>query len=113
MMPSKQTLNKYGLTSEDWQALYDKFNGACHVCRRIPGGKGILFVEHEHVRGYSKMLPGQKKKYIRGLACYICNNKLLQKGITKGRLLQAAQYLDEYEKRKSRELFLEQKKADK
>jgi len=99
MSPSKNTLARYGLTLDEWQSLYDKYNGACHVCRKIPGGKGILFVDHEHVRGWNKMSPNERKRYVRGLCCYICNNRLLSKGITKERLLLAAQYLNEYESR--------------
>jgi hypothetical protein len=96
-MPSKATLQKYGLTLDEWQAMYDKYSGACHVCRRIPGGRGILAVDHEHVRGWKNLPPEERKKYLRGLACFQCNNKLLWKGITKERLRIAAQYLEDYE----------------
>lgn len=96
-MPSKKTLSRYGLSIEEWQELFDLYDGACHVCRKVPGGKGLLFIDHEHVKGWAKMLPHERKKFVRGLACYQCNYKLLFRGITKERLLLAAQYLERYE----------------
>src|SRR3972149_8874044 len=98
-MPTNVTLKKYGLSLDEWQALYDKYNGACHVCYQKPS-TGRLNVEHEHVKGWRKMKPEERKKYIRGLACYICNHRLLTRGVTIEKLLNAAKYLRDYEERK-------------
>ena len=101
MPPTKQTLDKYGLSVDEWQVLYDKHNGLCHVCLK-PSKR--LNIEHEHVKGWKDMPPEEKKLYVRGLACFVCNYKLLQKGIDIERLKNAVRYLEEYEERKNENL---------
>lgn len=66
-LPSKQTLKRYGLSMEEWVAMYDKFGGTCHVCRK-PSKR--LCVDHFHVRGWAKMPPEERKQYVRGLLDY-------------------------------------------
>jgi hypothetical protein len=96
-IPTDVTLKKYGLSREEWIALYNKYDGKCHVCLK-PSKR--LNIEHEHVKGWKNMLPEERKNYIRGLACFVCNYKLLQKGIDLERLENAVRYLKEYEQRK-------------
>src|ERR1022692_1721955 len=36
---------KYGLTSEDFDALLQKYKGKCHICKKCPGK---LCVDHCH-----------------------------------------------------------------
>ena len=96
-MPSSATLNKYGITAEEWQVLYDKYNGTCHICRK-PANR--LNVEHEHVPGWKKMSADERKQYIRGLACFVCNHRILTRGVTLEKLRNAVAYLEEYEKNK-------------
>jgi hypothetical protein len=79
--PSRATLRKYGLTADEWRALLERQGGVCAVCERVPPS-GILCVDHYHVRGWKKMKPADRKKYIRCLACHFCNRRLLAKGIT-------------------------------
>jgi len=43
------------------------------------------------------MPPEEKKKYVRGIACFICNYRLLTRGVTLERLRNAVRYLEEYE----------------
>lgn len=92
--PTDVTLKKYGLSKEEWLVLYNKHDGLCHVCLK-PSKR--LNIEHEHVKGWKNMPPQEKKKYVRGLACFVCNYKLLQKGIDIARLKNAVRYLEEYE----------------
>ena len=98
-MPTKSTLNKYGLSLEEWQTLYDKYRGACHICKKVPS-TGRLNVDHFHVPKWKQLPPEQKKLYVRGLLCYTCNFKLLQKGITVEKLQHAIEYLQEWENKK-------------
>jgi len=99
-IPTKATLKKYGLSKEEWIALYNKYDGACHVClTKYPSDR--LNVEHEHVEGWKQMPPEEKKKYVRGLACYVCNHRILTRGVTIEKLENAIRYLKDYEKRKS------------
>lgn len=59
---------RYGITQEQYQTLYDKQNGLCAGCGRLPksGGKGnanaVLFVDHDHYTDE-----------VRGLLCQGCN----------------------------------------
>jgi len=97
-MPSSITLKKYGLSAEEWQALYDKYGGACHICKKIPNGR--LNVDHFHVKGWAKLPPEERKKWVRGLACYVCNNRILTRGVTIEKLQNAVDYLKEWESKK-------------
>lgn len=97
-MPTKQTLNRYGLTEEEWYELYFKYGGACHICKKVPNGR--LCVDHEHIRGWKKMPSSERKRYVRGLLCYVCNSRILTRGVTIEKLENAVAYLKEWEKMK-------------
>lgn len=97
-LPSKQTLKKYGLTEEEWLALYDKYGGRCHVCLKLPkNATRNLHVDHEHVEGWKDLLPEKRKKFIRGLCCYSCNRFRLTKGTTRKTAKNLYRYLNNYE----------------
>lgn len=56
---------QYGITIQDWDALYDAQEGLCAICRQPRrGGNSIttLSVDHSHATGK-----------IRGLLCHMCN----------------------------------------
>lgn len=62
--------NKYAITLEEWDTLYDTQKGMCLMCgikypKEDSGGNRILKVEHNHKNGR-----------IRGLACGKCNSGL-------------------------------------
>ena len=98
-LPSPVTLKKYGLSEEDYIDLYNKHDGKCHVCLVKPkNSTRALAIEHEHVKGFKKMPPEEKRKYCRGIACFICNYRILTRGVTLERLRNAVRYLEEYEK---------------
>jgi hypothetical protein len=100
-LPSPVTLKKYGLSEEDYIDLYNKHDGACHVCLVKPkNSTRALAIEHEHVLGFKKMLPEEKKNHVRGLADWICNYRILTRGVTLERLKNAVRYLEEYEQNK-------------
>ena len=50
-------------------------NGVCWICETLPKSK-ILCVDHAHIIGYKNMRPEEKRKYVRGLLCYMCNTGL-------------------------------------
>lgn len=56
---------RYGLTSEQYKALYEAQGGACYICQRATGKRKKLAVDHDHKTGY-----------VRGLLCSPCNNIL-------------------------------------
>ncbi len=62
---------KYGLSKEQWMAIYDDQNGRCYICQRdekqLKRSKSkYLCVDHNH-----------ETLEIRGLLCGFCNNKIL------------------------------------
>lgn len=78
---------KFGMTLEEYEALFEKQDGLCAICGTSePGGrfKSHLSVDHDHRTGR-----------VRGLLCGPCNTAL---GLVKddpARLRAAANYLDE------------------
>lgn len=58
-------LKTYGLTLEQYEALYEAQGGVCYICRRATGKTRRLAVDHSHVYGY-----------VRGLLCSSCNKFL-------------------------------------
>ncbi len=55
----------YGITSEQYWALYETQGGVCWLCRRATGATKMLAVEHDHATGY-----------VRSVACGPCNSTL-------------------------------------
>jgi hypothetical protein len=64
--------NNYGITLAEWDEMFKKQEGVCWMCKSMPKN-GILCIDHLHQKGFKKMLPEDKKKYVRGLLCFTCN----------------------------------------
>lgn len=67
---AKSWLKYYGITPDQYQALFDEQSGVCAICgcsetKRIKGTLTHLSVDHDHVTGA-----------IRGLLCSSCNEGL-------------------------------------
>lgn len=99
-VPSVKTLDKYGLTLSAWAELLQSQEGMCGVCGKEPNS-GRLNIDHEHVKRWASKPPEERVKYVRGLACFMCNRYFLAKGATVARLQSAAEYLCAYETRKA------------
>jgi len=56
---------RYGLTPEQYWALYEAQGGVCYICERATGKVRRLAVDHDHQTGY-----------VRGLLCKPCNSIL-------------------------------------
>lgn len=68
----KRLYTTYGITLKEWQDIKDNQKGVCWICKGLPKS-GILCVDHLHIKGYKKMIPEEKRKYVRGLICFTCN----------------------------------------
>lgn len=76
---------KYGITLAEYDEILAKQGGKCAICgssesggrKWISGSKAGFAIDHKHVEGYSKMPPEEKRKYVRGLLCVTCNNRVL------------------------------------
>lgn len=55
----------YGITSEEYQTLYEAQGGSCYICQRAKGLTKKLSVDHDHKTGF-----------VRGLLCTTCNKFL-------------------------------------
>lgn len=72
----------YGISNEDYQAMWDAQGGRCAICR---GLRTVFDVDHDHATGL-----------VRGLACRRCNRWLLPGCVDDIRILEdAIQYLKE------------------
>lgn len=62
----RKRLRKYGLTQEQYDALFEKQYGVCAICKQ-PAGKPwfTLAIDHDHETGE-----------VRGLLCVTCNTRL-------------------------------------
>lgn len=79
----EHTLQKYGLTLEDYDQLVEEQDGVCAICKGTDFGKhGRMFVDHNHETGE-----------IRGLLCNRCNSGLGLFKDNTASLLNAIQYL--------------------
>lgn len=97
--PSLATLKKYGLTLDDWVYMFEYQGCVCAVCKK-PSGSGRYYIDHFHVQGFRKMKDENKKKYCRGILCYMCNRFYVAKGITVEKAKNVVTYLENFERRK-------------
>lgn len=97
-VPRPATLKKYGLTYEDWLALYEAQDGKCPICGRAM--EKTIVIDHYHAKGYKNMPPEKRKLYVRGLTDWWCNKTFLGRGITIERAKNVVKYLERFEKRK-------------
>jgi hypothetical protein len=96
LAPSPPTLAKYGLSLADWQAIADRQNHLWAICKNLPTS-GRLVIDHEHVKGWAKMPPDQRRRYVRGLVCFHASHAWLGKGMSIERALAMTAYLGAYQ----------------
>lgn len=64
----------YGLELKEYHEMLQKQDYQCAICRKhVDDERRLLAVDHEHVEGFSEMSPENRKKYVRGLLCILCN----------------------------------------
>jgi hypothetical protein len=96
----RHLLNSYGLTLDEYEAISKAQGGVCAVCGRPPKTRS-LHVDHEHVKGYNKLPPSERRKYIRGLLCFTCNWIFLSRGISLEKARKMVCYLENYDRNKA------------
>lgn len=95
LVPSPATLKRYGLTADEWLAILRAQGGVCAICKRVPAS-GRLHTEHEHVKGWKHLPPDQRKLYVRGICCFVCNTQYLGRGLTIDKARAVLAYLEAY-----------------
>ena len=91
-------MKKYGLTADEWIALATKQGNVCAICGKLPKS-GRLHTDHFHLPGWKKLPPEERKKFVRGLACQLCNRFYLARGMTAEKARALVVYLDAFEVR--------------
>lgn len=72
----------YGLTIDDWNALFQSQNFQCAICKATePAGKG-WHTDHDHITGI-----------VRGILCLSCNSGLGRFKDNPELLIEAARYV--------------------
>lgn len=74
---------RYGITAEQYWALYESQGECCYICRRATGRTRRLAVDHDHLTGW-----------VRGLLCSPCNKLLGHVRDDEATLKRAAYYLE-------------------
>lgn len=80
-----------GLSSDEYDALLEKQEGRCAICRTdAPGGQGRWHIDHDH-----KCCPGRTLcgECVRGLLCHHCNTGLGKFQDSEEMLMKAIEYL--------------------
>jgi hypothetical protein len=75
---------KYGMTLEDYDRMLEAQGGGCAICGRPPRQGTHLHVDHDH-----------DTRRVRGLLCFSCNVAVGQLQHDPGRILRAADYLED------------------
>lgn len=96
--PSQKTLDKYGLTVDDWLEVAKRQGYVCFICKKLPEN-GRLNTDHDHVKKWKKMPPDERKRHVRGLLCYFCNHYYVGRCFTVFKADNAAEYMREHERR--------------
>lgn len=93
---------KYGVTVEDYDEILKSQNGVCYICGSEPKLRRLA-VDHEHIKGYSKLDPIDKRKYVRGLLCHFCNRFYMGGKPTVEKFKKCIQYIEKYGNKKPNE----------
>lgn len=80
-------MKKFDITLEQYDTLFGAQSGVCAICGKPQANGWRLDVDHDHETGI-----------VRGLLCRKCNQTLGMVDDDKGRLLEAALYLERHGK---------------
>ena len=100
VLPSQSTLDKYGLTLDEWLGFIPEADGLriCVVCEKPPR-TGRFVVDHKHVPQWRMMPPEERKRYVRGVICTTCNHYILTRYGSPLKHRNAATYIEAFERR--------------
>jgi hypothetical protein len=100
VLPAQATLDKYGITMDEWLAFIPEKDGrkVCRICERPPR-TGRFVVDHKHVPKWKLMPADERRRYVRGVICTTCNHYVLTRYGSPLRHRNAAQYLEDFERR--------------
>lgn len=79
--------------------MVEKQGYACYVCQQVPK-RFRLCIDHFHVRGWKKMPPSERVKWVRGVICFRCNTTFVGRGVTAQIAARVVSYLQEFDLRR-------------
>lgn len=82
----------YGITADEYAALYAHQGGVCAICVRANGRTKRLAVDHDHAKNDAD--GKATRESIRGLLCGPCNRFIGRLGDSPAVLRRAAEYLE-------------------
>ena len=96
--PRKVTLEKYGLTLNNWKEILATQGYRCPVCGNVLAKTSNI--DHFHQRNWKKLPAEKRKMYVRGVLCFFCNKYYVGRSITVQKAKNVVTYLEQFEKRK-------------
>ena len=100
--PSKGTLRKYGLSTEQWLAILAGQGWVCAVCKRVPpSGRWVTDHFHHQNRTWKKMTAEQRRREVRGIICAFCNSHVVGRFMTLSKAKNVVVYLEGFEARRA------------
>ncbi len=96
--PAQRTPDTYGLTQDEWVALLKAQDWKCPICEK---GDRVWNTDHEHVPGWAKMKPEERKTYVRGVLCFYCNHRRVNSRMSSEEAQRIADYFRAYEARRA------------
>jgi hypothetical protein len=94
----KATIDKYGLSEDEWLEMLDRQGGVCAICKKLPT-TGRLVVDHMHVSKWKHMVPTCRKVWVRGLLCHFDNHYTLARSVTVVKAKRLVEYLENFDKK--------------
>lgn len=90
-------LRKYAITVNEYEELLAAQEGACWICKKVPGeGAKRLSVDHKHAKGEKKRNPREIRERVRGLLCWPCNKAIAYLRDESENAIRAAEYLTKW-----------------
>lgn len=90
---ARNTATRYGLTPEQYSALYEAQGRHCAICQKATGATRRLSVDHDHQCDAGHPPERGCPQCIRGLLCAVCNRILIGRYDTDA-LKRAVDYLE-------------------
>lgn len=105
--PSAQTLRTYGLSSDDWIGMLKAQGWICPIClqgnaREKTGKPTVWNTDHEHVPGWAKLPPEERKLHVRGVLCHHCNHRKVSNHRDPDEVQRIADYLKAHRDRRAK-----------
>jgi hypothetical protein len=80
-VPQQKTLDKYGLSRQQWISILRSQGGVCAICKKLPPS-GRMVTDHEHCRGFKNLPAEARIRYVRGILCWTCNHYCVGRGVS-------------------------------